>query len=101
MTVLATAGSPQKQLRSSRLVDFIAARLYRYLDRICVLEQQVSWTPRTGLQLDAEIEYRIDEGVRHLASSARPQAPLPSPQSPQDAFSPAYPLDAVPVRCWD
>jgi FMN reductase len=100
---IATAGIPAHALAIDyALKPVLSALGARYvLGSIYVLDHQVSWTPETGLQLNVEIADRLNDGMRHLANSARPQTPSPSPHAPADAFYPAHPLDAGRVRCWD
>ncbi len=100
---IATAGATDQALAVDFSLQPVLAALHaRYvLGSIHTLDQQVSWTPETGLQLDADVASRIDEGVRHLVNSTRPHGLLPTPYPAAEAFFPVDPLDPELVRCWD
>ena len=69
------------------------------LDGIYALDQQVFWSPQTGLRLDPGLASRIDERLARLVDTTRPPGSRPSLTA--DSFFPCYDRDPELVRCWD
>jgi FMN reductase len=68
------------------------------LDGVYALDQQVSWTPEKGLQLDPEIAYRIEEGVKWLAYRSGSRSAPPS--QTVDSFIASHDILPERARCW-
>lgn len=100
---IATAGSSAHALTLDfALQPVLSALRARYvLSSVHALDYQVSWTAEAGLQLDADIACRIEEGVRHLVNSTRPHGLSTSSYPSADAFFPASAVDPELARCWD
>jgi FMN reductase len=98
---IATAGGAAHGLALDyALKPVLSALGARYvLGGIYALDHQVNWSPETGLQLDAEIAYRLEESLQRMAEAVGPL--LPS----ADAGSVPPPLpadfDSEFARCWD